>query len=62
MTYEISKVIEIRCDVCGRTEMYWFEASASNHCVLQETRHIEGWSIGRKKRCICPKCKGRIGK
>ena len=59
MTYEISKVIEIGCDLCEREDIYRFESSYPNYLILQHIRHFEGWSIGRNKRCICPRCTGR---
>lgn len=59
MTYSISKTLEIRCDVCGRTDTLYHAPSEPNHSVLFNARHIEGWTIGRDKKCICPRCPGR---
>lgn len=56
MMMEFSKVIEIACDKCSRRETYWYEVSASVKTIIASVRHIEGWSIGRK-RCLCPRCK-----
>ena len=60
MMMEFSKVIEIACDKCNRREVYCYEVSASVKTIIASVRHIEGWSIGRK-RCLCPRCKKEEG-
>ena len=56
MPKDFSKVIEIRCDECGRSETFWYDLKASRRSIIENVRHMEGWSIGRK-RCVCPKCR-----
>ena len=60
MMMEFSKVIEVTCDRCNKTQMYWYEVSASVKSIITNIRHAEGWSIGRK-RCLCPRCKKEAG-
>lgn len=55
--YEMSKVIEIRCDRCLSKTTMWYPVSAPVWLILKQTRR-DGWSIGKK--CICPECSGKV--
>lgn len=55
--YDISKIIEIRCDRCGDKTSIWYPVSASVKIILKQVRR-DGWSIGKK--CLCPECSGKV--
>lgn len=56
MTYEISKIIVVKCDQCGTSETYEYEPRMTKHDILLDIRHRERWTLCRSGECVCPDC------